>query len=127
MLDRLVVILTSPETAQLLGRSGVRAYDALVQQDTESLWRFIDREVPLNDILEALPDQCLHVLKRDDIRQGILDEVAQTLDEIGSAPVRSLFADDEQVLAWTADLVEQAVPILNRFAKSKALKTRLAP
>jgi len=125
MLDRLVVILTSPETAQHFGRSGATIYDSTMRQKTHRVWTFIEREIPLDDLLDAVPGQCLHILNRADVRDGILDEVSAILNGLGDQPLRTLFADDAQVNAWTEDIVHHATPIVNRFAKSRAFKAWL--
>ena len=71
MLDRLIVILTSPETAQHLGRSGAAAHDALIKYPTEDAWAFMERVVPVDDLLDCLPGQLSFPMARDDIRDGM--------------------------------------------------------
>ena len=123
MLDRIIVILTSPETAQHLGRSGAAAHDAIMKQKTSDVWRFVEKNLPLDDLLECLPGQCLHIMSRDDLRQGIRDEVAAFLAIEGKKKIGDLFADHDQMKTMNEEVVALATPLLMSFAQSDAFKT----
>ena len=63
MLERLVVILSSSETARYLGQSGGAAYDALVEQPTGSIWTFIHKNLSSDDLMDTIPGQLRHIEK----------------------------------------------------------------
>jgi hypothetical protein len=126
MLDRIVVILTTPETSQHLGRSGAVAHDALMKQKTGDVWRFAERVIPMDDLLECLPSQCLHILNRETVRDGIRAEVSAYLAVEGARPIGDLFADAKQHKATRKEAIDSLAPALVRFSQSEAFASWLS-
>ena len=126
MLDRRIVILTNPETAQHLGRSGAAAYDAVMKQSTADVWSFAERVMPIDDLLECLPGQLLHLMGRDDIREGIREEVAAVLAVEGEKSISELFVDDGHLDAMRSEVIQVGAPLLTGFAGTEVFAAWLA-
>jgi hypothetical protein len=93
-----------------------------MKQKTGDVWRFVEENLPMDDLLECLPGQCLHIMGREDIRQGIREEVEAFLHIEGKQMIGDLFADDDHKSAMGEEVVTLATPLLMSFAQSDAFK-----
>ncbi len=123
MLERLVAILASPETARQLGRSKLSAYDEAMKTPTAKLTKHTTT-VALDDLAEVLPGVVAHNLARPEIRAGILEEVEAALAVEGDKTVAELLGDDGAALR--AEVVEIAAPLLASFAEGETFLEWLA-
>ena len=69
MLDRLVILMSSPETARHLG-TRLAAYDAIMKLKTEKVWRHVHESEQTNDLLDASA-QIAFMLNKDEMCSGI--------------------------------------------------------
>jgi hypothetical protein len=125
MLERLVAILSSPETARQLGRSKLQAYDAAVKTPTRKVAKSA-LKAPLDDLLETVPGLIAHNLARPEVRVGIVAEVEAFLAIEGERPVGDLLADEDAVAALRGEVVEVAGPLLSAFAEDPGFLAWLA-
>lgn len=125
MLDRLVVILSSQETANQLARMKLNGFDEAMKRPTAKVAQGVQR-LPLDDLLEVLPGQLVHNLRRDEVRAALREDVALWLEAEGARPVRDLAADEAALLAWRAEVVAIATPVLVGFAAAEPFVEWLA-
>ncbi len=125
MLERLVAILASPETARQLARSKLQAYDAAVKTKTRKIAKGA-LKLPLDDLLETVPGLIAHNLARPEVRAGIVAEVEAWLAIEGDKAVRELWAEPAHVAALRAEVVEQGAPLLRAFAATEGFRGWLA-
>lgn len=114
MLDRLVTIVSSPETARQMGRMNLAGYDEGIKLPTAKLSALI-LGLPLDDLLEVAPGLLLHNLRRPEVRDGIKAEVEAMLAVEGDKPLKALIADDAAYAALRAEVVGVCAPILSEF------------
>ena len=124
MLERLVAILSSPETAHQLGRSKLSAYEELVKTPIAKLTKRA-LKLDVDDLLEVLPDLVAHNLARPEVREGFLAEVAAALEVEGARTVREILGDD--LAAVRDELVTLGAPLLAELAGAEALLDWLEP
>lgn len=114
MLERLVVILSSPETATQFARTNLGLYDKLMATPTGDLLNWGDPRIG-DDIAEALPGVLAHNLAREEVRAGIREEVAAWLAIEGEKPLSGLFASEAAIAALRAEVVEIGGPLVSGF------------
>ncbi|MEE2755140.1 MAG: hypothetical protein VYA30_00710 [Myxococcota bacterium] len=126
MLDRLIVILTSPETAQHFGRSGGAAHDALMDQSTESVWRFINEHIPVDDLMEVMPQQLSHLVHHSGFIEIIQGEVEQFMATEAKTPVSVFLGTRERQQALRRAVIDLGTPLVQSLADSESFKDWLA-
>lgn len=125
MLGRLVHILSSPETAEQLGRLRAQGFDAVLPLHTRTLWK-LTHQLPLDQLLALVPAQLAHNLSRAQVRETILAEAEAVLAVEGERPVSELV--DEAALASARDQARELGPaLLREFLESEAFRAWLAP
>lgn len=115
VLDKVVAVATSRETAQQISKGATHVFDEAMRFPGEKVARHAEK-APWNDLLEPLPGLLAHNLGRDALRQGILEEVEAALKVEGARPLRALWADEAAVAAAKADAVEVLAPLFVDFA-----------
>ena len=123
MLERLVVILSSPETARYLGQSGGAAYDALVDQSTESIWTFAHKNLSTDDLLDTIPGQLRHIIEKSEFRELLLSEFERFLAVEGDRPLKYFLGTAGAYEDLRAQMSKQAAPLIAEFAQSAAFKS----
>ena len=126
MLDRLIVILTSPETAQHLGRSGGAAHDALMEQSTESLWRFVNDHLPMEDVMQALPEQLAYLARHAGFIEIIQTEVDHFMELEADTPIRDFIGDENRHDALKQAAIEFGSPLIASLSETDAFREWLA-
>jgi hypothetical protein len=115
LLDRVVALASSNETAALIGRMNVQGFDEAMKVRTGKLWDGLD-QVPVDDLVALIPDLIAHNLSRPEIREGILDEARQALAVEGERTVRALLEDSGSVQMWRGRVVEVGGPLLAEWS-----------
>ncbi|MBV71464.1 MAG: hypothetical protein CMH52_08940 [Myxococcales bacterium] len=126
MLDRLIVILTSPETAQHFGRSGGAAHDALMDQSTGSIWRFINDHVPIDDLMEVLPEQLSYLAAHSGFLELIQAEVEHFMTLEAKTHLRAFLGDEERVQALRKTAIDRGTPLIQSLSETVAFKDWVA-
>jgi hypothetical protein len=97
-----------------------------MKQSTADVWSFAEHVMPIDDLLECLPGQLLHLMGRDDIREGIREEVAAVLAVEGEKSISELFVDDGHLDAMRSEVIQVGAPLLTGFAGSEVFAAWLA-
>lgn len=124
MLERLVAIMSSPETARQLGRTKLTVYDEAMKTPTAKLTKQHEK-LPLDDLLEVIPGIIALNLGRPEVREGILSEIRAALEVDGAETVRSLLGEDAAPLR--AEVVAVGGPLLADLAGAEPFLAWLAP
>jgi hypothetical protein len=118
MLERLVAILSSPDTGRQLARTKLAVFDQLMKLPTAKVNAGLHKGSTLDDVLEAVPGVISHNLERETVRAGVLEELEAWLSTEGEKTVGELLDGDEHAAAVRQDVVELGGPLLADFAKS---------
>ena len=127
MLETLVTLLRSQETATLMGRAGLATYDVTVGGSTAGLWARIDQFVPVESMLEALPDQIVHLMRYEPFRNGLRAEIDAWLAVEGDRTIAELIGGETENSALRSELVEILGPLLAEFGETDAFIGWLEP
>lgn len=125
VLDKVVAVITSPETARQVSRGAMKTFDRAMDFPGRRVAEEAEK-LPWDDLLEAVPGLIAHNLGREALRAGIRAEVDAALAVEGERPVRSLWADEAAVAAARADIVEVLTPLVADFGASEAYGAWLA-
>jgi hypothetical protein len=125
VMDRVVAILTSPETATKLARMNVAAFDKAMEKKTLDLAKAA-MKLPVDDLLEVLPGLVAHNLARPDVRAGILEELEAALAIEGARTLGDVLETARDLDAWRAEVIEVGAPLVREFAATPAFKAWLA-
>ncbi len=125
MLERLVVIMSSPETARQLGRTKLQVYEEAMKTPTAKVTKY-QTKVPMDDLLEVIPGVISYNLERPEIRDGILAEVRAALEVEGARSLREILGDDD-IAALRAEVIELGGPLLADLAGSAPFLDWLHP
>jgi len=124
MLERLVAILSSQETARQLGRTKLQIYDEAMKTPTAKVTK-AQLKLSIDDLVEVLPGLLAHNLERPEIRDGILAEVRAALEVEGARTVRELLGSDAAPLR--AEVVEVGGPLIADLASAEPFLDWLLP
>lgn len=125
LLDRVVAMLSSRETAEQLGRMKLSGFDRALKQTTASVMDALHRQ-PLDDLLEPLPELLAHNLAREEVRAGVLEEVRAILEIEGARTVRELLDEAGAVEAWRSEVLDVATPLVQELSRTPAFRAWLA-
>ena len=125
MLDRLVVLMSSDETARYLGQSTLAAYEAIIGMKTRTIWDHLDDDKRVDDVLGALPAQLAFLLRRPEVRDGLRAEVEAFLAIEGQRTIAEALGPTAYVDALKVNLVAQSIPIVTAFAATSEFKAWL--
>ncbi len=114
MRERVVAILSSQETARMLGRNKLTAYEKAMETPTAKITKG-SLKTPVEELAEIIPGVIVHNLQRPEIRQGILDEVVAWLEIEGEKSVREALGPEENVAALRAELVGLLTPMFGEL------------
>ncbi len=122
MLETLVTLLRSQETATLMGRAGLATYDVSVGGTTAALWARMDEFAPIEPMLEALPDQVVHLMRYEPFRAGLRAEIDAWLEVEGGRSLSTLIGSESDNASLRSELMEICGPLLAEFGESDAFK-----
>lgn len=125
MLDRLVLILSSPEMASLMGKLKERGFEESRKLKTRHLFKTIHR-LPLDALLSIVPDLLAYNLKRDEVREIIVEEVREMLKIEGRKSIAELITETGRIEPWREDVIAIAAPLLNEISTSEGFLDWLA-
>jgi hypothetical protein len=110
MIERMVTQLAAPETARRMVKTQGMALDGALKTPVSRIARMWAK-VDTHGLMAAMPGLIAHNLARPEIRAGILSEVGALLAVVGAQPVRTLLADEGQVLGIKADARAIGIPL----------------
>lgn len=125
VLDKVVAVATSPDTARQISRGATHLFDEAMALPGEKVAKQAEK-LPWDDLLEPVPGLLAHNLGRAALRQGIREEVEAALKVEGERPLRALWADEAAVAAARADAVEVLAPLFVEFASHSGYLAWLA-
>jgi len=121
MMERLVVILVAPETAQRGARMVAAGFDKLLELRTSTVLDRADR-LPQDALWAAASGLLAHNLARPEVRAGLLEEARHALELEGARSVADLLEEAGALEAWRAEFVGTFGPWLNDLSKDPAFK-----
>ncbi|MCK6575304.1 hypothetical protein L6V77_29925 [Myxococcota bacterium] len=124
VMDRVVAILTSPETGAKLARMNVGAFDKAMEKKTHEL-AAAAMKLPVDDLLDVVPGLIAHNLARPDVREGLLEELAAALAIEGERTLGDILTASRDLDAWRTEVIEIGAPLVREFAATPAFKAWL--
>lgn len=124
LLGRLVHILSTPETADQLGRLRAQGFDSVLPLHTRTLWK-LAHQLPLDELLGLVSPLISHNLARDELRQTVLAEARAVLEVEGPHPLSELL-DPDAVKTWRAMITELGGPLLTELLATEQVRKWLA-
>ncbi len=121
LLDRLVALASSPDTAARLGRMNLTGLEEALKMKTGKVADAV-HQAPLDDLLGTLPEVLAHNIARPEIRDGLVDEVRAWLDVEGARTVRQLLDEAGATQAWRARIVAVGAPLLGEASATDAFR-----
>lgn len=109
LLGRLVHILTTPETAEQLGRLRLAGLEALLALPTLSAWNLV-LKLPLDELLAEGPRLIRHNLAREELREAVRAEAEALLAAEGARPLGDLLG--ERGVAHWRETTRRILPTL---------------
>ncbi|MFH2005287.1 MAG: hypothetical protein ABI333_01745 [bacterium] len=117
LLKRLAQVLATPETERQLGRLRREGFEHWLRLRTRTLWR-LAHQLPLDELLAAVPGILRHNLAREEIQGAILAEAEAALQTEGERLVGAL-VEPGSVAQWRDLSVELGGPLLAEFAATE--------
>jgi hypothetical protein len=121
VMDRVVAILTSPETGTKLARMNVSAFDKAMEKKTHEV-AAAAMKLPVDDLLDVVPGLIAHNLARAEVRDGLLEEMRAALAIEGARTLGDVLTTSRDLDAWRAEVVEIGAPLVRSFTASPAFK-----
>lgn len=122
LLERLAVILSTPEAALKLGAARLELYEELLRQPLGALVRQTEG-VELGEWAKLVPELIAFNLNREAVQEAFVTEAELMLEEHGARPLRSFLGSDEQVEQLRAEVTRTLTPQLSRFIESEGFLT----
>jgi HAMP domain-containing protein len=120
LLERLTLILSTPEVALKLGAARLELYEALLTQPLSELTRS-SSELELGEWARLTPELIGYHLNREALQEAMIAELELLLEELGEQPLKQLFGDDERLALLRAELVTYATPHVQHLLQSDLL------
>ena len=118
LLERLALILSTPESALKLGSARLELYEELLKQPLGALVRQTEG-VELSEWARLIPELVAFNLNREAVQEAFITEAELMLSEHGARPLRSFLGSDEQVSQLKAEVTLTLAPHLNRLIESE--------
>ena len=125
MIQRVVELMTHPETQRHLATSRLAAYEGLLKWPTREIWRYLDEHPSTDEIMSALPAQIAYVLGKVETRARVREEMSAYLAVEGRRALNDILSGPEYVEQLKANLTTQLSPLLTQFAASDGFKAWL--
>jgi hypothetical protein len=125
LLDRVVALASSPDTAARLGRMNLTGFDEALKVKTGRVADGV-HQAPLDDLLGTLPELLAHNIARPELRDGLLDEVRAWLEVEGARTVRQILDEAGATQHWRDEIVAVGGPLLGDASATEAFRAWFA-
>lgn len=118
LLERLALILSSPEAALKLGAARLELYEGLLKQPLGDLVKQTEG-IEVTEWAQLVPELIAYNLNREAVQEAFIAEAEKLLEEHGERAVRSFLGSDEQVAQLQREVTQSLAPQLARFIESE--------
>lgn len=122
LLERLAIILSTPDAALKLGAARLELYEMLLKQPLGALVRQTE-DVEFGEWAKLIPELIAFNLNRAAVQEAFLIEAELMLNEHGDRPLRSFLGSDEQVTQLKQELIHTLSSPLAHFIESEGFVT----
>lgn len=115
ILKRVIVRLGQPSTQEQLGRLVQSTFVRELDAPTRRFWG-VATSLPIDEVLDLVPEIVTHNLKREPLQRIIQDEVDRAIEDIGKSSVAELLGDEDDLASLRTDVIELITPLVQEFA-----------
>jgi hypothetical protein len=121
LLERLGLIISTPEVAMKLGKARLNAYESLLHTSFADLWAE-GQNIDWQSYLQLIPELIDYHLNREAVQQALIEEFNYIIEQEGDQPIRTFLGSDETIQKLQTEVCSQFISPIIAFAQSQAFQ-----